>query len=222
MKDSVAGIRYRFRDGRLLEEALTHRSVGSVNNERLEFLGDSVLDAVVSAALYERFPKSNEGDLTRKRARLVRRSTLARLAGSLDLGRAVRMDSGVMKSGGFRNESILADAFEAVLGAIYLDGGYAACSEVILEHFMPLIDDLPAADDLKDPKTRLQEAMQAEDRPLPVYDLVSEQGPPHDKTFHVSCELEDGTRSEAEGSSRSAAEQAAAARVLESLEGVNR
>jgi len=222
LKDSVAGIRYRFRDGRLLEEALTHRSVGSVNNERLEFLGDSVLDAVVSAALYERFPGANEGDLTRKRARLVRRSTLARLAGSLDLGRAVRMDSGVMKSGGFRNESILADAFEAVLGAIYLDGGYAACSEVILEHFMPLIDDLPAADDLKDPKTRLQEALQAEDRPLPVYALVSEQGPPHDKTFHVSCELEDGTRCEAGGSSRSAAEQAAAARVLESLAGVIR
>jgi ribonuclease-3 len=222
LKDSVAGINYRFRDGRLLEEALTHRSVGSVNNERLEFLGDSVLDAVVSAALFERFPMADEGELTRKRARLVRRSTLARLARSLDLGRAVRMDSGVMKSGGFRNESILADAFEAVLGAIYLDGGYAACSEVILGHFNPLIDDLPAADDLKDPKTRLQEELQAADRPLPVYALVPEQGPPHDKTFHVSCELEDGTRSEAAGSSRSAAEQAAAALVLELLADMSR
>lgn len=218
MKDSVAGIDYRFNNSALLDEALTHRSMGAFNNERLEFLGDSLLGAIVSSLLYRRFPAANEGDLTRMRARLVRRSSLASLATKLELGRALRMDSGVLKSGGVHNASILADALEAVLGAVYLDGGFDACREVIRTHFEPLIEALPEPDALKDPKTRLQEWLQARARPLPVYELEDESGPAHDKTFSVSCELDDGERTDAEGSSRGGAEQTAAAAMLKLLE----
>lgn len=214
MKDSVAGIEYRFSDPRLLEEALTHRSIGAGNNERLEFLGDSVLGTVISSYLFERHPGASEGDLTKMRARLVRGSTLAKLGLEMNLGREVMMDPGVMKSGGFRNTSILADAFEALLGAIFLDGGYEACREVILAKLGPMADDLPSADQLKDPKTRLQEWLQARARSLPTYTLEFEEGAAHAKTFYVSCVLDDGMRSEAEGSSRSGAEQAAAAAIL--------
>ena len=156
MKDSVAGIDYRFRDSRLLEEALTHRSIGAGNNERLEFLGDSILGAVISRALFERHPRAAEGHLTKMRARLVRGTTLAKIAREMDLGREIMMDPGVMKSGGFRNTSILADAFEALLGAVYLDGGYDEVRRVVMEKFATMIEDLPPAEDLKDPKTRLQ------------------------------------------------------------------
>jgi len=218
LKNSIAGIDYSFENPRLLEEALTHRSIGSGNNERLEFLGDSVLSMVISARLFELHPQASEGDLTKMRARLVRGTTLAEIAGNLGLGRQVMMDTGVMKSGGFRNASILADSFEAVLGAIFLDGGYPACRTVILDQFSPLIESLPSVDQLKDPKTRLQEWLQARARPLPVYELEFEEGAAHAKTFYVSCTLEDSMRSEANGSSRSAAEQAAAVKILEQLQ----
>ena len=219
MKNSIAGIDYRFADSRLLEEALTHRSIGAGNNERLEFLGDSVLGMVISSRLFERFPDAPEGDLTRMRARLVRGSTLARLGRELNLGKEIMMDPGVMKSAGFRNASILADAVEALIGAIYLDGGYAAAREVVLGKFDPLIEGLPSVEQLKDPKTRLQEWLQARSRPLPRYELEFEEGMPHARTFYVSCQLEDGNRSEAQGSSRGAAEQAAAAEMLQKLQG---
>ena len=219
MKDSVAGLDYRFSDPRLLEEALTHRSIGPGNNERLEFLGDSVLGMVVASRLFELNPKASEGDLTKMRARLVRGMTLATIGREMDLGREVMMDPGVMKSGGFRNTSILADAFEALLGAIYLDGGYEACRRVILDRFDPLIENLPDAEQLKDPKTRLQEWLQARARPLPVYSLEFEEGAAHARTFYVSCVLEDGTRSEAQGSSRGGAEQSAASSMLAQLLG---
>lgn len=218
MKNSIAGIDYSFENPRLLEEALTHRSIGAGNNERLEFLGDSVLSTVISARLFELHPNASEGDLTKMRARLVRGTTLAKLAGGLGLGRQVMMDSGVMKSGGFRNASILADGFEAVLGAIFLDGGFQKCRDVILGLFSPLIESLPAVEQLKDPKTRLQEWLQARALPLPVYELEFEEGAAHAKTFYVSCTLEDGTRSEADGSSRSAAEQSAAEIILGQLQ----
>lgn len=218
MKNSVAGIDYRFEDPRLLEEALTHRSIGSGNNERLEFLGDSVLGMVISSRLFELHPRASEGDLTKMRARLVRGTTLAKIARDMDLGRQVMMEPGVMKSGGFRNTSILADSFEALLGAIYLDGGFEACRQVILERFARLIEELPSVDQLKDPKTRLQEWLQGRGRPLPVYSLEFEEGAAHAKTFHVSCVLEDGLTSEAQGSSRSAAEQSAAEIILKKLE----
>jgi ribonuclease-3 len=219
LKHSIAGVDYRFEDPRLLEEALTHRSIGAGNNERLEFLGDSVLGMIIASRLYERYPRAAEGDLTRMRARLVRGSTLSRLGREMDLGRELMMDPGVMKSAGFRNASILADAVEAIIGAIYLDGGYAAARGFVLEKFEPLIDELPAVEQLKDPKTRLQEWLQARGRPLPRYELEFEEGMPHAKTFYVSCRLEDDSRSEAQGNSRGAAEQAAAAAMLEIVQG---
>lgn len=218
MKQTIDGIDYCFEDSDLLEEALTHRSIGSFNNERLEFLGDSVLNMVVSARLFERYPTSSEGDMSRMRARLVRGTTLAKIAGGIGLGHQLAMGSGELKSGGFRRSSILADAFEAVLGAIYLDGGFAASRDVIHSLFDPLIDDLPSADQLKDAKTRLQEWLQARGRPLPEYTLLHEEGADHNKTFYVSCRLpDDGVESQQSGDSRRKAEQAAAAGMLELL-----
>lgn len=220
MRDSVSGIDYRFNDPRLLREALTHRSAGSGNYERLEFLGDSVLSMVVSTRLYETHPQASEGDLSRMRARLVRGSTLTEVAAALGLGKQVSLGEGELKSGGFRRASILADAFEALLGAIFIDGGYAACRDVILRLFDPLIANLPDAEDLKDPKTRLQEWLQARGRPLPEYSLEAEEGAEHAKKFRVVCRLpDDGVALEADGGSRRKAEQAAAARLLEQLTG---
>jgi ribonuclease-3 len=223
LRDSVAGIDYRFNDPQLLREALTHRSLGSSNNERLEFLGDSVLNLVIAMRLYELRPAAREGDLSRMRARLVRGSTLTEVATSIDLGQAIKLGEGELKSGGFRRASILADAFEALLGAIFIDGGYEACREIVLRLFDSLIDGLPDAEDLKDPKTRLQEWLQARGRALPQYSMVGEEGADHAKKFHVSCRLtDDGTVVEESGRSRRKAEQAAASRILELLQGTVR
>ena len=220
MRDSVKGIDYLFKDPQLLREALTHRSLGAGNNERLEFLGDSVLNLVIAMRLYESRPEAREGDLSRMRARLVRGSTLAEVASAIELGQQIKLGEGELKSGGFRRSSILADAFEALLGAIFIDGGYAACQGVVLKLFDPLIDSLPAADDLKDPKTRLQEWLQGRGRALPRYTLVGEEGADHAKQFHVACRLtDDGTEVKASGRSRRKAEQAAASLILELLEG---
>ena len=219
MNDSVDGIDYRFNDPELLSEALTHRSSGSFNNERLEFLGDSILNTVIAARLFERHPEASEGDMSRMRARLVRGSTLAEVAAAMELGRRIRMGEGERKSGGFRRSSILADAFEALLGAIYLDGGFEACRAVILERFDPLIDALPSSDQLKDAKTRLQEWLQGRARPLPEYRLLEESGADHQKSFRVACRLADADlQTEETGRSRRRAEQAAAARMLALLE----
>ena len=218
MKQSIDGIDYQFEDSDLLEEARTHRSIGSFNTERLEFLGDSVLNMVVAARLFERYPKSSEGDMSRMRARLVRGATLAEIAAGIGLGRQVAMGRGELNSGGFRRSSILADSLEAVLGAIYIDGGFDACRDVILGFFDPLIDELPRADQLKDAKTRLQEWLQARGRPLPVYTLLHEDGADHSKTFYVSCRLPDnGEESHPSGDSRRKGEQAAAAGMLDML-----
>jgi len=222
LRDSVAGIDYRFNDPNLLREALTHRSLGAGNNERLEFLGDSVLSQVIAMRLYELRPEAQEGDLSRMRARLVRGSTLAEVAASIKLGEEIKLGEGELKSGGFRRASILADAFEALLGAIFIDGGYETCRDVVLKLFDPLIDRLPEAEDLKDPKTRLQEWLQARGRALPEYDLVSEEGADHAKVFRVVCRLtDDGIAAEECGQSRRKAEQAAAARVLQTLQGAD-
>ena len=219
MRDSLAGIEYRFKDPQLLREALTHRSFGAGNNERLEFLGDSVLSLVIAWRLYDLHPQAQEGDLSRMRARLVRGSTLTEVATSINLGMEINLGEGELKSGGFRRASILADAFEALLGAILIDGGFEACRRVVLSLFDPLIERLPAAEELKDPKTRLQEWLQARGRPLPQYSLVREEGSDHAKKFHVTCRLgDDGTAVEASGRSRRKAEQAAAATVLEMLQ----
>jgi ribonuclease-3 len=214
----VAGIDYRFTDPQLLKDALTHRSMGARNNERLEFLGDSVLSLVVSSRLFELHPDAQEGDLSRMRARLVRGISLADVASTIGLGKQIRLGGGELKSGGFRRASILADAFEALLGAIFLDGGYPACQRVIIDLFDPLIEDLPDAEDLKDPKTRLQEWLQARARPLPEYELQREEGADHARKFYVTCRIpDDGTGVEASGSSRRSTEQVAATQVLRLL-----
>lgn len=220
MRDSVNGIDYTFKDPQLLRAALTHRSVGVVNYERLEFLGDSVLNLVIAMRLYERHPAAPEGDLSRMRARLVRGATLSEVSAGLELGAYLKLGEGELKSGGFRRASILADAFEALLGAVFIDGGYAACRSVVLALFDPLIEKLPDAEALKDAKTRLQEWLQARGRPLPKYRLEREAGADHAKRFFVSCRLADeGDAVEAEGGSRRKAEQAAAALLLDRLQG---
>lgn len=221
MKNSVAGIDYRFADQQLLQEALTHRSRGASNYERLEFLGDSVLNLVVSSRLFELKPGASEGDLSRMRARLVRGESLTEIASDLALGKQLNLGEGEMKSGGFRRASILADAFEALLGAIFLDSDYASCRTVILDLFDPLIEKLPSIEELKDAKSRLQEWLQGRGRPLPEYTLLREEGANHVKKFHVQCRIaDDGSLMEASGSSRRRAEQAAAAKMLELLQEV--
>jgi len=220
LKDSVSGIDYRFNDPLLLQQALTHRSVGSHNNERLEFLGDGVLNMVIASRLYELRPEACEGDLSRMRARLVRGVTLSEIAADIGLGRQLSLGEGEMKSGTYRRTSIQADAFEAVIGAIFIDGGFKACRQVILYFFDTIIENLPDVEDLKDAKTRLQEWLQARGRPLPEYTLEREEGADHAKKFYVACRLPDAdSMAEQSGSSRRKAEQAAAGRLLNKLQG---
>ena len=213
----IAG--YVFRDPALLAQALTHRSAGAPHNERLEFLGDALVGLVVADALYLRWPKADEGAMTRARAELVRESSLARIARGFELGARITLGPGEMKSGGHRRDSILSDALEAVVGAIYLDAGFDACRDAVLPWFEPHIDALPAGGIGKDPKTRLHEWLQARQRPLPVYELLSESGEEHARTFHVRCQLaEPALEAEGSGSSRRAAEQEAASAILSQLE----
>lgn len=215
--DRFAG--HRFADAALLRQAFTHRSAGSPHNERLEFLGDALLNLIVAEQLYARWPKADEGAMTRARAELVRESTLAAIARSLDLGARLTLGPGEMKSGGHRRDSILADAVEALIAAIYLDAGFDACRTAVLGLLEPLLAGLPPLHQVgKDPKTRLQEWLQARQLPLPAYTLLSETGDEHDKTFHVACTLsEPPLAAEGEAGSRRAAEQRAAEAVLEKL-----
>lgn len=208
-----------FRDPALLAQALTHRSAGAPHNERLEFLGDALVGLIVAEALYLRWPKADEGAMTRARAELVRESSLARIARDLDLGGRITLGPGEMKSGGHRRDSILSDALEAVVGAIYLDAGFEACRSVVMPWFEAQFAALPAGGIGKDPKTRLQEWLQGRQRPLPAYELVSESGEEHARTFRVRCLLSDpALEAEGNGSSRRAAEQDAAAAILTQLE----
>ncbi len=216
--DRIPGIDYRFDDASLLEQACTHRSFGPGHYERLEFLGDSLLSMVIAEQLFRDRPHAAEGDLSRLRSRLVRDVTLARLAGELNLGDHLRLGAGELKSGGFLRESILADVFEAIIGAIYLDGGFAEARRVICELFAGRLADLPDADSLKDPKTRLQELLQGRGYKLPEYRVISESGADHAKKFEVECRagsLLDPVRAEA--GSRRKAEQAAARLMHDSL-----
>jgi ribonuclease-3 len=209
---------YPPRDLTLFRAALTHRSATGSNNERLEFLGDAVLNLLVAHALYRAFPLANEGDLSRLRARLVSREPLAEIATELGLGEALQLGSGELKSGGFRRHSILADALEALLGAIFLDGGLAAVEPLIERLFGARLAALPEPEALKDAKTRLQEHLQSRSLALPRYAVVGVAGEDHAQSFTVSCEvptLKLATRGS--GSSRRRAEQEAAARMLEKL-----
>lgn len=211
---------HAFADPALLAQALSHRSAGSPHNERLEFLGDALLNQIIAEQLYTRWPKADEGAMTRARAELVRESTLAMLARELQVGGLLTLGPGEMKSGGHRRDSILADALEAIIAALYLDAGFDTCRSVVLTWFEPLLAALPPLHQVgKDAKTRLQEWLQARQQPLPAYSLLGESGDDHDKTFRVSCTLSDPTiMTEGSGSSRRIAEQAAAAAALERLE----
>ena len=210
---------HRFADPGLLARALTHRSAGAPHNERLAFLGDALLGLIVAEALFQRWPRADEGALTRARAELVRESTLARIPRRLDLGPLLRLGPGEMKSGGHRRDSILADALEAVIAAIYLDAGADACRTAVLGWLEPELGELVMGKVEKDPKTRLQEWLQARQHPLPTYELLGESGSDHDKTFRVRCLLAAPDLSaEGEGSSRRAAEQQAAESVLALLQ----
>ena len=212
-------IGHEFANPSLLAQALTHRSAGSPHNERLEFLGDGVVNLFAAEALYQRWPKADEGVLTRARAELVREASLAAIARQLELGERLTLGPGELKSGGFRRDSILADAVEAVVAAIYLDAGYEACRRVVLPWFEQVLAALPVGRPDKDPKTRLQEWLQGRQRALPAYELVSESGEEHAKVFLCRCTLsEPPVSAEGEGTSRRLAEQAAAAGVLEQLE----
>lgn len=213
---------YQFRDPALLQRALTHRSVGAGNNERLEFLGDGLLNFVVAQHLYQDRPRAEEGALTRLRASLVREETLAQLARELQLSEALHLGESELKSGGFRRDSILADALEAILGAIFLDSGYETARDTCLRWYTGVLQTLPDPESLKDPKTRLQEWLQAQSRPLPLYEVLAESGPAHRRRFQVQCRLLDGPQSaQAEGSSRRNAEQQAAETLLQELKAVS-
>lgn len=209
---------YDFRDEALLARALTHRSHSSRNYERLEFLGDSILSFVVAAVLYDRYPQLSEGELTRLRATLVRRETLATLARALGLGDCLGLGSGELKSGGFDRDSILADAMEAVFGAVYKDGGIEAVWGVIVRRYQPILDSIDPNSILKDPKTRLQEFLQRKSLATPTYNVLEVSGDPHRQHFVVECRVPGMAEVvRGEGSSRRNAEQVAATRACELL-----
>ncbi|RTR05984.1 ribonuclease III [Halomonas nitroreducens] len=203
----------------LLELAMTHRSYGGRNNERLEFLGDSIVNFVIAEDLFQRFPQAREGQLSRLRARLVKGQTLAELAREMAFGECLRLGSGEMKSGGHRRDSILADAVEAVIGAIYLDAGMDTARSRVLAWYAERLEAINLQDTQKDPKTRLQEFLQSRQVALPRYEVVSVEGEAHAQTFTVECHvemLEEHTLGI--GSSRRHAEQQAAQQALARLE----
>ena len=209
---------YQFKDESLLAMAITHRSFSANNNERIEFLGDSLLNMIIAEALYKRFPNLREGELSRIRALLVSGKTLAELANEFNLGVFLRLGAGEKNTGGHRRNSTLADAVEALIGAIYLESGFDVCRERVLSWFEPRIAVLNPESSHKDAKTRLQEFLQARKLPLPDYQLLDTEGADHQQTFIVSCSVSllKSTIS-ASGSSRRKAEQAAAEKVLIAL-----
>jgi len=209
---------YEFKNLNHLKQALTHCSVGVLNNERLEFLGDSILSFVIANALYEKFPDESEGQLSRLRAYLVKGETLAKIALELELGDYLFLGQGELKSGGFRRASILTDALEAILAAIFLDGGITACQNVILHLYKSRLDDPGLNDNLKDAKTQLQEHLQSKKLPLPEYTLTHVEGEEHDQVFHVRCEVAGlKNTTEGHGENRRKAEQYAAKQFLDNL-----
>jgi len=212
-------LQHEFHEAELLQQALTHRSAGAGHNERLEFLGDALINFVVADALYAARPDAPEGDLSRLRASLVCEDSLARIGERLSLGDALRLGPGELKSGGFRRSSILANTVEALIGAIYLDGGFEAARASCLHLYEAALSDLPDATTLKDAKTRLQELLQGSHRPLPRYEVLAESGPAHRREFEVQCRLADvKLATAARAGSRRAAEQLAAQQMLALLE----
>ena len=223
MTGELAGLQntlsYRFKNEALLVAALTHRSARGKNNERLEFLGDSILNFVIADILFERFTDLEEGDLSRLRASLVNKDALAEVGKTLGIGQSLYLGDGELKSGGFRRASIIADAFEAIIGAIYLDSDVAAVKAFLTKHFKTAIANLPEPEELKDPKTRLQEYMQSTGSQIPVYTVVGVVGADHMQEFSVECQLVGRDLSATgTGRSRRAAEQDAAGKILTKFE----
>ena len=212
-------IAYRFKRAKLLQQALTHRSYSrNLNNERLEFLGDSVLNLVISRHIYQGLPDANEGELSRLRASLVNEEALAQVARDINLGEYINLGDGELKSGGFRRASILSDTMEAIFGAIYLDSGFSQAQQTILFLYDEYLRTLPDTESLKDPKTRLQEYLQAQQIDLPEYDVVNTVGKSHDQIFTVTCIIDAlKLQSTGKGSSRKKAEQSAADSALQLL-----
>jgi len=209
---------HAFKQPALLQQALTHRSHSSPHNERLEFLGDSVLNCAIAALLYQRFAAINEGDLSRLRANLVRQECLAEIAAELTLGDCLRLGEGELKSGGFRRPSILADALEAIIGAIYLDAGFAAAQATIERLYRSRIEQIDPRDAGKDAKTALQELLQARRLPVPQYNLLDTRGAAHAQEFEVSCAVAAiDLQVKGCGASRRSAEQQAAQAALDKL-----
>ncbi len=210
---------HTFNDSALLEQALTHRSHSSRHNERLEFLGDSVLNFVVASLLYQRFDRVDEGDLSRLRANLVRQAALADIAQRLNLSDYLRLGEGELKSGGFRRPSILADALEAIFAAVFLDAGFEAAQKVVSKQYESLLTDVDPKTLGKDPKTLLQELLQGRKLDLPVYTVVATHGAAHDQMFDIECHIAKlDILVRASGTSRRAAEQSAATQAIVELE----
>ncbi|MBN6063163.1 ribonuclease III [Aggregatibacter actinomycetemcomitans] len=211
-------INYGFQNIELLKQALTHRSAGHQHNERLEFLGDAILNLTIGEALFHQFPKCNEGELSRMRATLVREPTLALLARDFKLGDYILLGQGEFKSGGFRRESILADCVEAIIGAISLDSNLTNATQIVRQWYQNLLKDIKPGDNQKDAKTRLQEYLQGNRLPLPTYNIVNIQGEAHNQLFIVECSIQNNDRTFiGKGSSRRKAEQAAAEQILQEL-----
>ncbi|HAS7895179.1 TPA: ribonuclease III, partial [Vibrio cholerae] len=189
MNKLTSKLGYTFKETELLNLALTHRSANGKHNERLEFLGDSILSFVIADELYRRFPKVNEGDMSRMRATLVRGNTLAELGREFDLGDYLKLGPGELKSGGFRRDSILADAVEAIIGAIYLDSDLETARSIVLEWYHGRLEEIKPGASQKDPKTRLQEFLQGRRKPLPVYTVTNIKGEAHNQEFTVACEV---------------------------------
>jgi len=223
MKKLSKEIGHQFKDPSLLKQALTHRSAKGSHNERLEFLGDSILGFVIAEVLFEKFPKHDEGDLTRMRSSLVKGVTLAQMAREFDLGEYLFLGPGELKSGGHRRESILEDAMEAIIGAVYLDAGLDNCKALVLNWFTERLNIIKPGNEQKDPKTRLQEYLQGRKIPLPEYDVIDTRGQSHNQEFTVRCRtsvIEEEVI--AKGTSRRKAEQTAAAKVLELIEQIKK
>ncbi len=211
---------YEFSAPQLLQRALTHRSYSQAHNERLEFLGDSVLNCVIAAHLYDAYPDLPEGALSRLRSNLVNQQTLFRLAQQLDLGPCLRLGEGERRSAGAQRPSMLADALEAVFGAIFLDGGFAAAQRAVLALYVPLITEAGAQTQVKDAKTLLQEYLQGRKLPLPQYSVAAVQGEAHAQVFQVECRVSAlNVTTQGAGSSRRAAEQAAAEAAYRTIHG---
>ena len=209
---------HAFKNAALCRAALTHRSAGGDHNERLEFLGDAVLNCSVARLLYDAHPDADEGALSRLRASLVSGETLAQIAGDLHMGEHLRLGSGELRSGGYRRASILADALEAMVGAIFLDSNFDVAAATVARLVGKRLEKLPPAESLKDPKTLLQEALQGRGLGLPVYVLTAAAGEPHAQSFTVTCEVPTfGLVAVGEGASRRRAEQLAARKVLDQL-----